>query len=42
MFLLFLGSVVPVLQPNLHLIQNAENPVLIEVRFMYTYEIIAV
>eukprot|EP00731_Ephydatia_muelleri_P010455 Em0005g1041a len=32
MFLLFLGSVVPVLQPNLHLIQNAENPVLIETR----------
>ncbi|KAL5493728.1 hypothetical protein EMCRGX_G014948 [Ephydatia muelleri] len=29
-FLLFLGSAVPVLQPKLHLIQNAENPVLIE------------
>ena len=30
-FLLFLGSAVPLLQPKLHLIQNAENPVLIEV-----------
>ena len=28
--LLFLGSIVPSLQPNIHLVQNAENPVLIK------------